>query len=119
MTRKPYPTDLTDAQWERLEPLIPRPKSGTRKGGRPATDRREVLNAIFYHLRGGASWELLPPHFPHHQTALPRLPPLQHRLPLLPPGAPLGVVGADPRPAAGGRPGRGRAPAPAGDRAAR
>jgi transposase len=68
MTRKPYPTDLTDAQWERLEPLIPRPKSGTRKGGRPATDRREVVNAIFYHLRGGSSWELLPHDFPHYKT---------------------------------------------------
>ena len=68
MTRKPYPTDLTDAQWERLEPLLPRPKSGTRKGGRPATDRREVVNAIFYHLRGGASWALLPHDFPHHKT---------------------------------------------------
>lgn len=50
MNRKPYSTDLTDAQWERLEPLLPKPKSGTRKGGRPATDRREVVNAIFYHL---------------------------------------------------------------------
>lgn len=68
MTRKPYPTDLTDAQWERLEPLIPKPKSGTNKGGRPAVDRREILNAIFYHLRGGSSWELLPHDFPHYKT---------------------------------------------------
>jgi putative transposase len=68
MTRKPYPTDLTDAQWERLEPLIPRPRSGTPKGGRPAVSRREVLNAIFYHLRGGSSWELLPHDFPHYKT---------------------------------------------------
>ena len=68
MTRKPYPTDLTDAQWERLEPLLPRPKSGTTKGGRPPVDRREVVNAIFYHLRGGSSWELLPHDFPHYKT---------------------------------------------------
>jgi transposase len=68
MTRKPYPTDLADAQWERLEPLIPRPKSGTKRGGRPATDRREVVNATFYHLRGGSSWELLPHDFPHYKT---------------------------------------------------
>ncbi|MFO0825704.1 MAG: TIGR02996 domain-containing protein [Gemmataceae bacterium] len=33
MTRKPYPTDLTDTQWERLEPMLPRPKSGTKKAG--------------------------------------------------------------------------------------
>ncbi len=68
MMRKPYPTDLTDAQWACLEPLLPRPRSGTRKGGRPATDRREVVNAIFYHLRGGSSWELLPHDFPHYKT---------------------------------------------------
>jgi putative transposase len=69
MTRKSYPTDLTDAQWERLEPLLPRPKSGTRKGGRPATtDRREVVTAIVYHLRGGSSWELLPHDFPPAKT---------------------------------------------------
>src|SRR5262249_50075814 len=36
--------------------------------GRPATDRREILNAIFYHLRGGSSWELLPHDFPHYKT---------------------------------------------------
>jgi putative transposase len=68
MTRKPYPTDLTNDQWERLEPLLPRPKSGTRKGGRPATDLREVVNAIFYHLRGGLAWRLLPHDFPPWQT---------------------------------------------------
>jgi len=68
MTRKPYSTDLTDAQWERLEPLIPRSKSGTKKGGRPPVDRREILNAIFYHLRAGAAWELLPHDFPNHKT---------------------------------------------------
>ncbi|AMV26014.1 hypothetical protein VT84_16565 [Gemmata sp. SH-PL17] len=67
-TRKPYPTDLTDARWERLEPLIPKPKSGTKKGGRRAVDRRELVSAIFYHLRGGLSWELLPHDFPHFKT---------------------------------------------------
>ncbi|MFO0824594.1 MAG: transposase [Gemmataceae bacterium] len=68
MTRKPYPTDLTDTQWERLEPMLPRPKSGTKKGGRPPVDWREIVNAIFYHLRGGSSWELLPHDFPHYKT---------------------------------------------------
>jgi transposase len=68
MTRKPYPTDLTDDQWERLEPLLPKPRSGTRKGGRPATDLREVANAIFYHLRGGSAWRLLPHDVPAWQT---------------------------------------------------
>ena len=69
MTRKPYPTDLTDDQWERLDPLLPKPKSGTRKGGRPATvDRRAVVDAIFYHLRAGGAWRMLPHDFPPWET---------------------------------------------------
>jgi putative transposase len=59
--RRTYDTDLTDAQWEVLQPLLP-PRPG---GGRPpTTDRREVLNAILYLLRSGCSWELLPHDFP-------------------------------------------------------
>lgn len=72
MTRKPYPTDLTDEQWERLRPLLPSPKSGTRKGGRPAADTREVVNAILYLLRAGGSWRLLPHDFPAWQTVYTR-----------------------------------------------
>ncbi len=37
LTETPYPSELTDAKWECLEPLLPKPKSGTRKAGRPAT----------------------------------------------------------------------------------
>ena len=52
MSRKPYPTDLTDAEWEILKPLIPPAKPG----GRPRTvNLREILNGIFYILRGGCS----------------------------------------------------------------
>jgi putative transposase len=59
--RRTYDTDLTDAQWEIIRPLLP-PRPG---GGRPpTTDRREVLNAIFYNLRTGCAWELLPHDFP-------------------------------------------------------
>jgi putative transposase len=59
--RRTYDTDLTDAQWEILEPLLPPPPGG----GRPiTTSKREVLNAIFYHLRAGGAWELLPHDFP-------------------------------------------------------
>ena len=44
-TKEPYPSDLTDAEWKLLEPLLPGPK----KLGRPARySRRLVLNAIFY-----------------------------------------------------------------------
>jgi putative transposase len=59
-TRSPYPTDLCDDEWEILEPLVPRAKPG----GRPrAHQRREILNAIFYVLRGGCAWRLLPHDF--------------------------------------------------------
>src|SRR6516225_8712904 len=60
-----YPTDLTEAEWTLLAPLIPVAKPG----GRPrTTDMREVVNAIFYVLRGGCQWRLLPTDFPPHQT---------------------------------------------------
>jgi putative transposase len=50
MERKPYPTDLTDAQWKRLGKLLPPAKPG----GRPrSVDLREVVNGILYVFRGG------------------------------------------------------------------
>src|SRR6266516_6256990 len=61
MTRRTYPTDLTDKQWERLAPLVPDAKWG----GRPRTVAlREVINAILYLLRTGCQWEMLPHDFP-------------------------------------------------------
>ena len=69
MSRKPYPTDLTDEQWEQLVPLLPKPKSGTPKGGRPATtELRDVVDALFYHLRAGGAWRMLAHDFPPWQT---------------------------------------------------
>jgi transposase len=60
-----YPSDLTDAEWAVLSPLIPAPKPG----GRPATHaRREVVNAIRYVLRGGIAWRALPHEYPPWQT---------------------------------------------------
>src|ERR1700733_15883836 len=51
------PSDLSDAQGERLEPLIPAAK----RGGRPRkTDMRAAMNAIFYLLRTGCPWRYLP-----------------------------------------------------------
>ena len=65
MPRKPYPTDLTDAQWAILEPLIPPAKPG----GRPReVDMREVINGLLYILRTGAAWRHLPHDLPPHQT---------------------------------------------------
>ena len=60
-----YPTDLTEAEWTVLAELIPAAKPG----GRPrTTDMREVVNAIFYSLRSGCQWRMLPKDFPPHQT---------------------------------------------------
>ena len=54
--RKPYPSDLTDAQWAIIEPLIP-----VNRVGRPRkVDMREVVNAIFYLNRAGCQWDMLP-----------------------------------------------------------
>ncbi len=65
MSRRAYPTDLTDAQWAILEPFVPAPKPG----GRPAMHaRREIVNAMLYVLRGGIAWRLLPHEFPPWQT---------------------------------------------------
>jgi putative transposase len=60
MKRKPYPSDLTDAQWALLEPLIPPAKLG---GCPRQHDMREVLNALFYHSREGCSWRAIPHDF--------------------------------------------------------
>jgi len=65
MTRKPYPSDLTDAQWAVLQTLLPRP---SRRGRPRKTDLREVANALFYHTREGGSWRALPHDFPPWKT---------------------------------------------------
>jgi len=59
-----YPTCLSDDQWALLEPLLPKPS----RRGRPPTDRRTVLNAILYQVKGGAPWRFLPASFPPRQT---------------------------------------------------
>ena len=65
MSPSGYPSDLTDAQWKRIEPLIPRAK----RGGRPrTTDLRAVMNAILYLVRSGCSWRMLPRDFPPWAT---------------------------------------------------
>jgi putative transposase len=62
--RKPYPTDLSDQEWALIQPYVPE----TKRGGRPEKDpKREILHAIFYLLRGGCAWRLLPHDFPPWQ----------------------------------------------------
>jgi putative transposase len=59
-----YPSDLTNLEWHRLEPLLPVfAPSPARKW-----DARTILNAISYVLRGGIAWRLLPSDFPKWQT---------------------------------------------------
>src|SRR6266480_742600 len=59
-SRKIYASDLTDAQWAIVEPMIPPAKQGKR-GGRPRkVDMREVLNTIFSLNRSGCQWDMLP-----------------------------------------------------------
>ncbi|WP_104899290.1 IS5 family transposase [Nostoc sp. 'Peltigera membranacea cyanobiont' N6] len=65
MIRKSYSTDLNDSEWAILAPLIPPAKSG----GHPrTTDMREVCNAIYYHLKTGCQWDMLPGDFPPSST---------------------------------------------------
>ena len=60
-----YPSDLTDAEWVILKPLIPPEKPG----GRPrAVDRRAVLNGIFDVLRSGCAWRMIPRDYPPKST---------------------------------------------------
>jgi putative transposase len=63
--RKAYQSDLSDAEWSCLEPHLPAPKAT----GRPKMHAtREILNAIFYVVRGGCAWRLLPHDFPPWKT---------------------------------------------------
>ena len=60
--RKPYPTDLSAAEWNYIQPHLPAPKGY----GRPRTHTlREILNAVFlYVLKSGCQWRMLPHDFP-------------------------------------------------------
>jgi putative transposase len=66
MEHTPYPSDLTDQEWQWIEPLLPAPS----KTGRPRQyPLRTILNAIFYVLRTGCQWRAMPHDFPHWKTA--------------------------------------------------
>jgi putative transposase len=65
MAHTRYPSDLSDAQWAILAPLIPPAKPG----GRPReVNIREVINGILYLLATGCQWAALPRDFPNHNT---------------------------------------------------
>ena len=59
-----YDSSLTDAQWAYLKPLLPKPA----QRGRPPADRRRILEAILYVVKGGLPWRYLPTDFPPWQT---------------------------------------------------
>lgn len=63
--RKGYASDMTEAEWQHIEHLLPPPA----KTGRPRTTcLRSVINAIFYLLQSGCQWDMLPKDFPPWQT---------------------------------------------------
>lgn len=63
---RPYPTDVTDAGWMHIEPLLVRPRSGP---GRPRTvNLREIWNAVNYKLHNNCEWSEMPYHFPPRST---------------------------------------------------
>ena len=65
MTRKSYPSDLTDLQWDNIEQLFPQPKLG----GRPRKyDNAELMNGVLYVLCSGCAWRMLPHDFPPWQS---------------------------------------------------
>ncbi len=56
-TQDPYPSSLTQAEWKLIEPLVPGPKLFGRP---PRYSKRAILDAIFYAVRSGCAWRLLP-----------------------------------------------------------
>lgn len=63
--RKPYPSDLSNREWALLAPFMPPPP----EEGRPREyDFREILNGIYYVLRSGCSWRMLPHDLPDWQS---------------------------------------------------
>ena len=61
MTGKSYPTDLTDAQWQAIEPHFNRLRHYK-------WDKRELVNAVLYITKTGCQWRMLPNDFPHYPT---------------------------------------------------
>ena len=65
MVKRSYPTDLTNAQWALVRPIL---DARERTGRPPTVDRRAVLDALLYLDRTGAQWRMLPTDFPNWTT---------------------------------------------------
>ena len=63
--KRSYPTDLTDAEWKHIEPFVPAPKP---RGRQRTHSPRQILNAVFYVLRSGCPWRLVPREYPPWKT---------------------------------------------------
>ena len=68
MPKSGYPSDVSDAEWAIIQPLLPPAKSETGRGRKRTVDLRGVYNAIRYLTRTGCAWELLPHDFPLPKT---------------------------------------------------
>jgi len=68
MQRQSDSTDLTDEQWKKIAPLLPQPKQSGRTGRPRLYPYREILNALFYRVRSGCAWRMLPHDFPPWDT---------------------------------------------------
>ena len=73
MTSRPaYPTDLSDARWALIEPVLHTWRARRAQAGlglsEPVHDLREIVNAILYVNRAGCAWQLLPHDFPPYKT---------------------------------------------------
>jgi len=66
MKRQSYPDDLTDQEWDLIQDIVT--KRNNPRGRKVKYCKREVMNAIFYLLRSGCSWRLLPHDFPPWQA---------------------------------------------------
>lgn len=60
--------ELTDKQWEVIEPILPKNKSKSGQRGRPPVDKRKVFNGILWILKTGAQWREIPDRYPPYQT---------------------------------------------------
>ena len=73
MTSRPaYPTDLSDARWALIEPVLSSWRAARAQAGpglpEPAHDLREIVNAILHVNRAGCAWQMLPHDFPPYKT---------------------------------------------------
>jgi putative transposase len=61
MTDNPYPTDLTDQEWDLIKPLLERPQG---RHGQQQYSLRRIVDGCFYVLRGGITWRMMPHDLP-------------------------------------------------------